>query len=956
VPAIVCLVLGAFASGAFAKAPFHLIPTKLRFHPPSATRSFHPRIGPALGVIPPVGGPRKLKPKDVASGLPTPETYHGGSVMAGGVTVHTVFWAPSGFSFLGSPGGSVPTYAGLIQQFFTDVAHDSGAAGTCTTSECNAFTVLPQFAQGTSVGGITPGAYSVSYNPAADSIVATDPYPAKSDQCASPGGTATCVTDGQVQAEIDHLIQSGAGGRGLNNLWFVFLPPGVDECIDPGMCGTNSFAGYHSVSNVNGHGVTIYAIAIDPIIEGPVGAGVDPQGYPDAEEALNIAAHEVVEAMTDPEGAGWMDPNGLEVGDKCIDTAFEVGTPLGFAPNGSPYNQVINGHQYLIQDMWANLDSGGNPGCVQATTTTANQLPLPQVNLRQYNPRVTGNVNRSPGGGIGVHVTLVRANADGTPAIVARAATRTASDGSWSVSLAPHAPGDDRDEIDIDYSGANAPQPTHQVILTGNGGNPYTEAGWSGWTALDIGSALMTGPPGGGTVTLAPCFQAGILSYTFDGSPAVESPTDFCNTQTDAATVSTAVIGPTDSITATSNDNRAFDAPTGPTPNPLGGLVSLTVRLGEPGAVSPFTNPLAPLFKPTGVPQCLADLELQAVQCIGLVPDQTYTLFDGKQQVQVPSDSTGTLVEPLVVAGGNSVTLTNGFRPLTVLHVSHLKVLILGEDAVIDGGRCQAGEYYGSPPTTVPTTNAAGLPTNATNGGTALTGAICPMSGDPTGLPSANIMLEDEQSGGFTETEVPDFADTSPIEGETVYGGFTVLAESALAGPDNSLLPTDAFTRIAVSIAPSSGGRPVFTARNVDTPTGVQAAPLPVGKYTVTWTLTDANGDVRIGQTRFIEASGAPPTSAGVRIGCKLLAIDHKRVRCTIRFAAHHASGTIHVRIARRGKVVALGKGKVRSGKATITMRVLRRVRKGAWRVTIVFSQPHKGTTQTIVLSPKKLF
>jgi hypothetical protein len=587
-PAIVCLALCALASAASARTT----------PPAPAKATFHPRIGNALGLLPPVAGPGKLLAKDVATGSLTPETYHGGSVMAGGVTVHTVFWAPPGYSFQGSPGGSVPTYEGLIQQFFTDVAHDSGADGSCTSSACNEFSVLPQFAEGTSVGRITPGAYSISYNPAADSITATDPYPARSLQCASPGGTSTCVTDGQVQAEIDHLIQSGAGARGMNNLWFVFLPPNADECIDPGMCGTNSFAGYHSVSNVNGHGVTIYAVAIDPFVEGPVPSGADPQGFPDAEIALNIAAHETVEAMTDPEGAGWMDPNGLEVGDKC--ETPQNGSPLGFAPDGSPYNQLINGHQYLIQDMWANLDSSGNPGCVQATSTTSNQLPLPQVNLRQFNPVVTGNVNRAQGGGIGVRVTLLRTGPSGGPLVVARASTTTAANGAWRVSLGLHAPGDDRDEIDVDYSGAGAPQPHHQVILTGNGGNPYTEAGWTGWTALDIGSAVTAGPPGS-TVTLAPCFQAGILSYTFDGPPSAESPTDFCNTQTDAAAVLTSPIGPRDTLTVTSNDNRAFAAPNAPTPDPLGGLVSLTVRIGEPGAVSPFRSPL-PFFSPSGVP------------------------------------------------------------------------------------------------------------------------------------------------------------------------------------------------------------------------------------------------------------------------------------------------------------------------------------------------------------------
>lgn len=933
VPAIVGLVIGLLAPGAAAQA------------------KFHPRVGPGLGLVPPVAGPHKLSARDVATGALTPETYHSGSVMAGGVTVHTVFWAPPGYSFQGSPGGSVPTYVGLIQQFFTDLAHDSGTAGGCTVSGCNEFTVLPQYAQGTAVGQITPGAYSISYTPAADSVADTDPYPAKADQCASPQGTSTCITDGQVQAEVDHLIQTGGGARGLNNLWFVFLPPNVDECIDPSMCGTNAFAGYHSVSNVSGHGVTIYALAIDPIVEAPMPSGADPQGFPDAEAAVNVAAHEVVEAMTDPEGAGWMDPNGFEVGDKC--ESPQSGTPLGFAPNGSPYNQVVNGHQYLLQEMWANLDSAGNAGCVQSTTTAANQLPLPQVNLRQFNPVVTGNVNRVPGGGIGVRVSLLREGPAGTPVVVARAATTTAANGSWSVSLAPHAPGDDRDEIDVDYSGASAPQPTHQVILTGNGGNPFTEAGWTGWTAMDIGSAVTAGASGS-TLTLAPCFQAGLLSYTFDGPPGAESPTDFCNTQTNSATLGTALIGPSDTLTASSNDNRAFAAPAAPTPNLLGGLVRLTVRVGEPGAVSPFTNPLSAFFTPSGVPLCVADLEVQAVQCLGLVPNETYTITDGNQRTQATADSTGTAIELLPVRGGDAVALSNGSRTLTVLHVARLKVLIVGEETALAGGRCQAGEYFGAPPSTVPTTTSAGLPTSASTGGAALTGTVCPMNGDATGLPTDSISQTDERSGGLTQTEVPDVVDTSPVQGETVYGKFTVVAESALIGPNNALIPTDPFSRIGVSIAPANGGAPVFTARNVDTLNGVTAGPLHVGKYIATWTLTDTNGDVRLGQTRFIQRAGLPqPRRTGIT--CKLTGKGRNRVRCSITFANAKVSGTARVTIARAGHVVAKGQAKVKAGKATLTMRVLRRVSKGAWKVTLALSQPHRPA-QTTVLRPKTLF
>ena len=75
---------------------------------------FRPRIGPAMGLVPPLNRQHTLRAGDVASGALTPVTYHGGPVMAGGVTVHTIFWAPSGYAFEGSPGAGIPTYEGLI--------------------------------------------------------------------------------------------------------------------------------------------------------------------------------------------------------------------------------------------------------------------------------------------------------------------------------------------------------------------------------------------------------------------------------------------------------------------------------------------------------------------------------------------------------------------------------------------------------------------------------------------------------------------------------------------------------------------------------------------------------------------------------------------------------------------------------------------------------------------------
>lgn len=942
--AVVCLGVAVFASPAAAKP------------------AFHPRVGGALGLIPTVNSQGQFGRQDVASGALTPVTYHSGSVMGGGVTVHTIFWSGGTSPFQGQPPGAPADYQGMVERFFTDVGHDNGATS-------NVFSVLPQFAQGLTRSSITPGSYNISYSAANpnDLILDNHPYPSKADQCASPNNAAVCITDAQVQAEVDSIVASHGGARGLHNLWYVFLPPNVDECITPGVCGTNAFGGYHSVSDV-GHGVTIYAVTIDPLIETGVAPGSDPQGYPDAEVTVDIAAHETVEAMTDPEGVGYMDPNGFEVGDKC-EFGPQRGSPLGFASNGSPYNQVINGHQYLLQEMWANADNAGNPDCVQSTTNTSNQLPRPQVNFTQFSPTVSGNTETSTAG-VGVKVSLLRLGADGSQVTVAQAVTTTAADGSWSVSLAPHAVGDDRDELDVDYTNNGAPSPGHQVILTGNGGNPFTESGWTGWTALDNGSFVTNRPSlGGPSLTLAPCFQTGVLSATLNGSPIIgpngESPTDFCNTQTDAATTPlSANVAASDVITASSNDNRAFSPPNDPipnsTPNPFGGLVKLTVPVGEADAASLFVSPLA-FFAPSGFPACAADLEGRHVSCSGLVPAANYTVGDGGRHAAGTADANGTVTVPLAVTAGDTVSLSNGSRTLTTLHVAALRADINGEQTVLAGGSCQAGEYFGPPLGTAPTNASAGFPT-AVAGGGALTGEICPVSGNATGLPSAPIVQTDELSGGQTLTAVPDLENTSPLNGEIVYGHFTAVGQSGFPGPNNSITP-DSTSRIAFTVSPAGAGGAVFTTPNVNSVNGTPVPALAPGSYAATWKVTDINGDTRTVATRFVEESPSGPPGppgpqgppgksglGGLKLVIKCTLQRHHMIKCTVTFKpASHVRGRLQMRIARGARIGALGHATVRGGRATVRMRELHRIVRGRWMTTVVLSQAG-GRPRTIRL------
>ncbi len=765
-----------------------------------------------MGIVPP-------RQDDIAAQTSIPVVYHGGSVMRS-VTVHTIFWAPRGFRFSPAPAGAAGSYEQLVEQLFADVAHDSGETS-------NEFSILDQY--GDRAG---PGRYAVAYDKAADSIDDADPYPPR-HQCASPSGIGTCLTDVQLRREIERVTGSrDPTGRGLHDVWFILLPPDVDTCVAPGQCGTNAFAGYHSLSNI-GPAPTIYAVIPDPLIELPAIPGSDPQGNPEAEATLDTMAHELVEAMTNPEGVGWMDPNGFEVADKC-ENGPQEGTPLGTARDGAPFNQVINGHEYLLQTVWSNPAEG----CVQGSTATTSPLPLATVSLSQFSASVRGNTGIARAG-VPVAVAVARAST-----LVAVAVGLTRAGGAWgplklrSAAGAPHAVGDDRDEILVSY-GLGGPKP--DLIETGDGGNPFTESGWTGWFDLDHGYAVRPE-----SIALAPCSQTGVLALDVGGSPA-RAPIEQCDTETGIAAVHTRRTHAATPITISSEDNRAVFID-----NPNGALVRMTVPVGEPGSISAQRNNRV-LFTPTGFPACIANLRAQSVRCTGLVPHAGYTLVRrrGHTVRRGRADRRGSVLlggfpAALGIRGGDLLALRRAHgRTLTTLHVAHLRVDVTGNETIAAGGTCEAGDYWGPPLTAPPVSPAIGFP------GAGGTGKVCPRSGKAVGLPTADIAQTDDLSGGQTRTEVPAFEGTSPTDGETLFGPFIALARTGVPGPHHSVTP--ATTRVSLTIARSAGGSPVFRAGNVGTAQGVGVRRLPTGAYLARWILTDANGDTRTIRTHFVQ-------------------------------------------------------------------------------------------------------
>ena len=241
---------------------------------------FRPRMGRALGLIPPVNsqGNFNTEPRDRRA-----ERRHlsRGLGMTGGVEVHAIFWAPPGTVPGFAPRRPAPGLRRDDREFFTDVAADSGPA----TEQLHAVDVMQHLLDADPVRPGRPGNtssrhYSIAFNSA---IRRRDPgpNPTATDHCARRRTSSACILDSSSSRRSTRSPAPTATPRGLHNLWYVFLPPDVDECISPNVCGTNAFGGYHSLLNVNGHGLTIYALTIDPLIEtGGHHAGIDPRAIP----------------------------------------------------------------------------------------------------------------------------------------------------------------------------------------------------------------------------------------------------------------------------------------------------------------------------------------------------------------------------------------------------------------------------------------------------------------------------------------------------------------------------------------------------------------------------------------------------------------------------------------------------------------------------------------------------
>jgi hypothetical protein len=264
--------------------------------------------------------------------------YHGGPVMTSN-TNYAFYWAPSG-----SPAYPAEYQSG-VNQFFENLAHDSGG-------DQNVDSIATQYTN----GGGEAAAYDSHF---AGAIIDTSPYPKNGCKKAP-----ICLTDAQLQAELKSYVTAHGLPRDLGHEYFMLTPPGVENCFEASgaECSAGSktptYCAYHG-SFATGGGVIIYSS--DAYVTGVAGCddGEHPNNKPSDGALEGGLSHEHNESTTDPELNAWYGPEGNENGDKCrtFVTSSEFGTPLGTAPDGSRYNQLINGSEYWYQQEWSNEGS-----------------------------------------------------------------------------------------------------------------------------------------------------------------------------------------------------------------------------------------------------------------------------------------------------------------------------------------------------------------------------------------------------------------------------------------------------------------------------------------------------------------------------------------------------------------------------------------------------------------------
>jgi outer membrane protein assembly factor BamB len=261
------------------------------------------------------------------STAPGPVQYHGGPVMQH-TTTYAIFWEPPTLQN-GTPSHVSKRYNNLLMGYFNDV-------GGTELYDNNA-----QYYDGS--GHImNSSAFGTAW-------VDTSPYPAAT--CSYTAASSNCLTDAQIQTEIARAMDINGWTADLTRIFFVFTARGEGSCVDSSSksCAFTNYCAYHSNFTVNGQTVVYANIPYAGTDLSACGVPDSPNSNIDADSAINVASHEQMGAVTDPQQNAWYNVSGDEIADPCNWNFNNLHLKGGTA------NVDWRNHFYIVQREWSNV-------------------------------------------------------------------------------------------------------------------------------------------------------------------------------------------------------------------------------------------------------------------------------------------------------------------------------------------------------------------------------------------------------------------------------------------------------------------------------------------------------------------------------------------------------------------------------------------------------------------------
>jgi hypothetical protein len=161
----------------------------------------------------------------------------------------------------------------------------------------------------------------------------------------------TSFGDAGVQAIVSSAISSGRLPKDTNGVYFVLTSWDVNETSG----FLTQYCGWHTRGTISGSDIK-YSFVGDPARNYSACSvqSTTPNGNQSADAMASVIAHELEEAVTDPDLNAWYDRRGYENADKC---AWTFGTTYTTS-NGAKANMKLGTRDYLIQRNWVNANGG----------------------------------------------------------------------------------------------------------------------------------------------------------------------------------------------------------------------------------------------------------------------------------------------------------------------------------------------------------------------------------------------------------------------------------------------------------------------------------------------------------------------------------------------------------------------------------------------------------------------